>query len=191
MTQGLQPRLCPSTQPAEEGGVEPPGVTLASLSRGGGPHGPHLPKRKVKESNPQPLSWHGFLDRLGTIPRYPPRLPDKDSNLIPGVQSPVSYRLDDQALQLGYHPSLVFTAMLRTLARVVGIEPTPRGLESLVLPLHQTHTWERRRDSNPQFKAYETFVLPLHHRAEPHAGFEPASPVWKTGMLPLHQWGIG
>lgn len=44
MTQGLQPRLCPSTRPAEEGGVEPLACRLASLSRGGAPHGAHLPE---------------------------------------------------------------------------------------------------------------------------------------------------
>ena len=39
----------------------------------------------------------------------------------------------------GYEP-FVFTFILLSvdLAHVVGIEPTPRGLEALVLPLHQT-----------------------------------------------------
>lgn len=58
-------------------------------------------------------------------------------------------------------------------------------LETSELP--QLGNWERRRDSNPQLKAYETFVLPLHHRAEPYAGIEPANLVWKTSVLPLHQ----
>ena len=49
--------------------------------------------------------------------------------------------------------------------------------------------WWLRRESNPHLQAYEARVLPLHYRAEPHAGFEPASLVWKTSMLPLHQWG--
>lgn len=42
----------------------------------------------------------------------------------------------------------------------------------------------------PAILGYEPSVIPFHYRSEPHAGFEPASPVWKTGMLPLHQWGI-
>ena len=29
-------------------------------------------ERKVKESNPHGIPWHGFLDRLRTVPRHPP-----------------------------------------------------------------------------------------------------------------------
>ena len=89
----LQARLaCPWLASAEEGGVEPLPVTTASLSRGGGPHGPHLPERKVKESNPQAYTWHGFLDRLRTIPRHPPKLLPLDSNQDQRVQSPLCCR---------------------------------------------------------------------------------------------------
>jgi hypothetical protein len=89
---GLQPPLSPRTHPAEEGGVEPPACRPNLVSSEGGPHGPHLPKRKVKESNPQPHDWHGFLDRLRTVPRYPPELLPQDSNLDQGGQSPTCYR---------------------------------------------------------------------------------------------------
>src|SRR5689334_23716078 len=99
----------------------------------------------------------------------------------------------------------------RSVAAPPGFEPRPEGSEPSVLPLHQgalakvegfepspygfgdrraqptlTNEWDRR-ESNPQLLAYEASVLPLHHRPEPHVGFEPTRPVWKTGMLPLHQ----
>lgn len=53
---------------------------------------PHWHERKVKESNPQACTWHGFLDRLRTVPRYPPELLTKDSNLDYLVQSQVTCR---------------------------------------------------------------------------------------------------
>lgn len=83
----LQTPLCPSTQAAEEGGVEPPACRPAPVSSGSGALAPHLPERKVKESNPRPYDRHGFLDRLRTVPRYPPKLLPQDSNLERVVQS--------------------------------------------------------------------------------------------------------
>lgn len=106
---GLQPPLCPSTHPAEEGGVEPPAKDCPPLAGEVAPTGhifhcetftsPALStvsrgwhERKVKESNPRPDDRHGFLDRLRTIPRYPPELLPQDSNLDQGGQSPTCYR---------------------------------------------------------------------------------------------------
>ena len=48
---------------------------------------PEPTQRKVKESNPRELPRHGFLDRLRTVPRYPPKLLPQDSNLERVVQS--------------------------------------------------------------------------------------------------------
>lgn len=142
------------------------------------------------------LSWYGFLDRLRTVPHYLPcsrtvdywlplpetwsqdqelhlvspfSLPDKDSNLVPLVQSQISYRLDDQAL-----------------APLVGNAPTYFGFGDRVATLAQRYV-VTRTGIEPVVQGYEPSVLPLHYREEPHVGIEPTSPVWKTGMLPLHQ----
>lgn len=55
----------------------------------------------------------------------------------------------------------------------VGIEPTPRGLEALVLPLHQSPSRDRW-DSNPPRLGSQPRVLPLHHGPTDVTGFEPA-----------------
>lgn len=52
----------------------------------------HIFQRKVEESNPQALPWHGFLDRLPTTGRYLPKLFPEDSNLDRLVQSQVTCR---------------------------------------------------------------------------------------------------
>jgi hypothetical protein len=74
------------------------------------------------------------------------------------------------------------------LAKVEGFEPSRYGFGDRPAQPTLTNWWDSR-ESNPNLEAYEAPALPLCYRPEPHAGFEPASLVWKTSMLPLHQWG--
>lgn len=167
---GLQPQACPSTHPAEEGGVEPPPVKTSSLSRGGGAHAPHLPEESRGIEPPGCHTRHGFLDRLPTIGRYLPKLLPQDSNPVQVVQSHLCCRLHQRAL-----------------AKDEGFEPSRYGFGDR--SAQPTLSNMAALGFEPRFPSYEHGVEPLHYAAEPCARIELATSVWKTGMLPLHQQG--
>lgn len=64
-----------------------------------------------------------------------------------------------EPLHIGLQP-IALPTKLERLAKAVGIEPTLRGLESLVLPLHQADVPYRRIELRLEDR--ESSVLPLN-----------------------------
>lgn len=118
----LQARLaCPWPTTAEEGGIEPLPCWTSSLSRGGAPHGAHLPEesRGIEPLGvtlarlSRPLAHRWTLPSTASPQGFEPRLPGPEPGDLP----------------------LVY----RESARLAGIEPTASGFGIRCATIAQTH----------------------------------------------------
>ncbi len=171
MTQGLQPRLCPSTRPAESPGIEPAPLRVRGFSKPleAQPQAIQAESKGIEPSAlrlarfSRPLADHSALPSKAVPPGFEPRPSGSGPLMLPLHQGTLAPLVGVEPTHFGFGDQ-VDAATQRYVVAQTGVEPARLGYEPSMIPISSPRRAPRRvRTGEPSLEDWYVTTTSVGH----------------------------